>query len=65
MDSDRLKLVQEWLSQKDKHKLRSFLGLGIYYWRFTAVFADIAKLLTQFREEKQTSQWYPEAEVAF
>lgn len=40
MDSERLKVVQQRLSQKDKHKLRSFLGLCIYYWRFIAGFAD-------------------------
>jgi hypothetical protein len=43
MDSDRLKVVQEWLSQKDKYKLRSFLGLCIWHWRFIAGFADTVK----------------------
>lgn len=65
MDSERLKVAQERLSQKDKHKFRNFLGLCIYYWRFIAGFADSVKLLTQFREEKQTSQRYPEVEAAF
>jgi hypothetical protein len=49
---ERLTAVQEWLPPKDKHELRSFLGLCIYYWRLIAGSAETAKLLTQLREEK-------------
>jgi hypothetical protein len=42
-DSKKLKAVREWPTPKDKHDIRSFLGLSTYYMRFISGFANIAK----------------------
>jgi hypothetical protein len=64
-DPEKLKAMQEWATPKNKHEIRSFLGLCTYYRRFISGFTDIAKPLTKLMEEKQTSQWTPEVEAAF
>jgi hypothetical protein len=50
---------------KDKHQLRSYLGLCTYYRKFISGFADIAKPLTQLTEERRPLHWFPEAATAF
>jgi hypothetical protein len=57
--------VREWPTPKDKHEIRSFLGLCTYYRRFISGFANIAKPLTKLTEQKQVFQWTPEVETAF
>jgi hypothetical protein len=64
-DSEKLKAVREWPTPKNKHEIRSFLGLCTYYRRFISGFANIAKPLTRLTEEKQAFQWAPEVEAAF
>jgi hypothetical protein len=64
-DPEKLKAVRCWPQPKDKHQLRSFLGLSTYHRRFISGFAEIAKLLTQLTEEKRPFNWSPEAEIAF
>jgi hypothetical protein len=61
MDPEKMRAVWEWPLLKDKHKLRSFFCLCTYCRRFV----DIAKLLTQFIEEKCTFQRFAEAEATF
>jgi hypothetical protein len=55
----------EWPTLKNKHEIRSFLGLCTYYRRFISGFANIAKPLTTLIEQKQSFQWTPEVEAAF
>jgi hypothetical protein len=62
--TQKLKAVWKWLLPRDKHELRSFLGLCTYS-RFIAGFADIANLLTGLMDGKHTFQWSSEAEAAF
>jgi hypothetical protein len=64
-DPKKMRALREWPTLKNKHKIRSFLGLCIYYRQFISSFASIAKLLTKLMEEKQTFQWIPEVEAAF
>jgi hypothetical protein len=64
-DPEKLETVKNWPPPTDKHHLRSFLGLCIYYTRFIHGFAIIDKLLTRVTEEKRTFEWSPESEVAF
>jgi hypothetical protein len=64
-DIEKLKAVCEWSTQKNKHRIRSFLGLSTYCGRFTSGFANVAKPLTKFTEWKQAFQWTPEVEAAF
>jgi hypothetical protein len=62
---EKLKAVRESPTPKNKHKIRSFLGLCTYYRRFIFGFANIAKPPTKLTEETQTFQWAPEVEAAF
>ena len=64
-DPEKLEAVKSWPRPKDKHQLRSFLGLCTYYRRFISGFAYIAKPLTRLTEEKRTFKWSTEAETAF
>jgi hypothetical protein len=64
-DPDNLEAVRECLTPKNKHKIRSFLGLCMYYRRFISSFANIVKPLTKLTEEKQVFQWTPEVEATF
>jgi hypothetical protein len=57
--------VIDWPTPKNKHGIRSFLGLCTYYRRFISGFANIAKPLTKLTEQKSSFQWTPEAEAAF
>jgi hypothetical protein len=49
---------------KNKHEIRSFLGLCTYYRRFISGFVNVVKPLTRFMEEKQAFQWTPDSEAA-
>jgi hypothetical protein len=62
MDSEKLEAVKNWPSPTGKHQLRSFLGLYIYYRKFSHGFADIAKSLRRLAEGKRTFEWSPEAD---
>jgi hypothetical protein len=64
-DPDKLEAVREWPRPKDKHELRSFLGLCTYYRRFVKGFADIAKPLHKLTEDKTPFIWDKESESAF
>jgi hypothetical protein len=61
---EKLKAVQEWLTLKNKHEMRSFLDLCTYYRCFISSFTNIAKLLTKLTKEKQAFKWTPEVEAA-
>jgi hypothetical protein len=56
-DPEKLTAVREWPTRKNKHEIRSFLGLPTYYSRFISGFVNIAKPLTKFTEVKQAFQW--------
>jgi hypothetical protein len=62
---EKLEAVREWPTPRNKHEIRSFLGLCTYYRWFISGFADIAKPLTRLMEEKRTFQWTPEVEASF
>jgi hypothetical protein len=64
IDPKKLKAVREWPTRKNKHKIRSFLGLCMYYRWFISRFANIAKPITKLTD-KQAFQWTPEVEAAF
>jgi hypothetical protein len=51
-DPEKLKAIQKWATPKNKHDIRSFLGLCMYYRWVTSGFTDIAKPLTKLTEQK-------------
>jgi hypothetical protein len=52
----KLKAIEEWLTPKNKHKIRSFLGMFTYYRLFISSFTDIVKPLTKsWRGNKPSS----------
>ncbi|UYV63086.1 K02A2.6-like, partial [Cordylochernes scorpioides] len=57
--------IRDWPKSKDKHELRSFLGLCTYYRRFVEGFADIAAPLHRLTEAKSTFHWNQDCENAF
>ncbi|UYV71663.1 K02A2.6-like, partial [Cordylochernes scorpioides] len=57
--------IRDWPKPKDKHELRSFLGLCTYYRRFVEGFADIAAPLHRLTEAKSTFHWNQDCEDAF
>jgi hypothetical protein len=64
-DPEKLKAMWEWPTPKNKHEIRSFLGLCTYYRRFISGFADIAKPMTKLTEQKQSFQWMEVTEATF
>jgi hypothetical protein len=64
-DPEKLRAVREWPTPKNRHEIRSFLGLCTYYRRFISGFPSIAKPLTKLTEENQAFRWTPEVEAAF
>ena len=64
-DPEKLEAVKNWQRPNDKHQLRSFLWLCMYYRRFIARLVDTAKPLTRLTEEKWTFECSLEAETAF
>jgi hypothetical protein len=64
-NNEKLKAVRECPTSKNKHEIRSFLGLCTYYRRFISCFAHTAELLTRLAEEKQSFPWTPKVEAAF
>ncbi|UYV73470.1 K02A2.6-like [Cordylochernes scorpioides] len=57
--------IRDWPKPKDKHELRSFLGLCTYYRRFVEGFADIAAPLHRLTKAKSTFHWNQDCESAF
>jgi hypothetical protein len=64
-DPEKMKAVRRWPTPKNKHEIRSFLGICKYYRRFTSGLDNIAKPLTKLTEQKQSFQWTPDMEAAF
>jgi hypothetical protein len=59
-DPEKLRAVREWPIPKNKHKIRSFLDIYMYYRLFIFGFANITTPLTKLMEEKQAT---PEVEA--
>ncbi|VEN40030.1 unnamed protein product [Callosobruchus maculatus] len=57
VDPQKIEAVRGWSVPKNKHDVRSFLGLCTYYRRYVAGFATIAKPLTRLTEEDRRFQW--------
>lgn len=65
MDPDKVKAVQTWPTPNTTKEARGFLGLCSYYRRFIPAFADIARPLRQYSEQRKEFIWTAAAEQAF
>ncbi len=65
VDPEKIRAVRDWPTPKNKHEVRSFLGLSTYYRRFVPGFADIAKPLTRLTEENSEFIWDLKCQHAF
>ncbi|VEN45007.1 unnamed protein product [Callosobruchus maculatus] len=65
VDPQKIEAVKGWPVPKNKHDVRSFLGLCTYYRRYVAGFATIAKPLTRLTEEGRRFQWENDCQQAF
>src|ERR1700729_1521302 len=64
-DPEKTEAIQNWPIPKNKHEIRSFLGLCTYYRRFIKSFADIARPLHKLTENNNSYDWTEECEMAF
>ena len=65
VDPAKIAAITNWPVPRDKHQVRSFLGLCTYYRRYVKGFANIAKPLTRLTEEKRTFHWDHECQASF
>lgn len=65
VDPEKIRAVREWPVPRDKHEIRSFLGLCTYYRRYVPGFANIAKPLTRLTEEGRRFIWEMDCQDAF
>lgn len=64
-DERKIDAIRNWPRPRDKHELRSFLGLCTYYRRFVEGFASIAAPLHKLTEDKAAYQWNTDCEQSF
>ncbi|UYV64922.1 K02A2.6-like [Cordylochernes scorpioides] len=62
---DKISAIKNWPEPRDKHELRSFLGLCTYYRRFVEGYADIAAPLHRLTEARASFHWNEECDKAF
>lgn len=60
MDSDKVKVIQEWRVPTFVTELRSYLGLANYYRRFIEGFSRRAAPLTELLKKNVTWHWSDE-----
>ena len=65
MDPSKVQTVKGWPVPKSATKIRSFLGLAGYYWRFVQDFSKIAGPLTKLTQKGVKYVWTTECAVAF
>ncbi|GKB40242.1 reverse transcriptase domain-containing protein [Tanacetum coccineum] len=65
VDPAKIEAVKNWKSPTTPTKIRQFLGLAGYYWRFIKDFLKIAKSLTELTQKNKKYIWGEEQETAF
>lgn len=64
-DPTKTKTIKTWAIPKDRHEIRSFLGLCTYYRKFMKGFADITSLLHKLIKNDQRFLWTDKPQEAF
>jgi hypothetical protein len=65
VDPYKVKAIMEWPMPKNAHKVRSFMGLVDYYYRFVEGFSKIAKPITTLQRKGVRYEWTKECDSAF
>ncbi|GKC68971.1 hypothetical protein Tco_1114854 [Tanacetum coccineum] len=65
VDPTKIKAVKDWASPITPTKIRQFLGLTGYYWRFIKGFLKITKSLTELTQKNKKYSWGKDQESAF
>jgi hypothetical protein len=66
VDPKKIKTIADWSVPKNKTKVRSFLGLASYYWRFVEGFSKVAAPNTDLlRGKLDFITWTNECELCF
>ncbi|KAA0037242.1 pol protein [Cucumis melo var. makuwa] len=65
VDPAKIEAVTSWPRPSTVSKIRSFLGLAGYYWRFVEDFSRIASPLTQLTRKGTPFVWSPSCESSF
>ncbi|WVZ51772.1 hypothetical protein U9M48_002883 [Paspalum notatum var. saurae] len=65
VDPSKVSTVQNWKVPEIPKKVRGFLGLAGYYWRFIENFSKIAKPMTSLLEKDAEFKWTDAQQAAF
>jgi hypothetical protein len=65
VDPAKVKEIMEWSIPITVMKVRSFLGLAEYYWRFIEGFSKIAKPMTSLLEKGRKFKWNEKCQDSF
>ena len=65
MDTEKLKIIEEWPQPRNLHEVRSFIGMCSYYRRFIEKFSIIAGPLHDLTKKKVKFQWMAKENNAF
>ncbi|GKB44812.1 putative reverse transcriptase domain-containing protein, partial [Tanacetum coccineum] len=61
----KIEAIKSWAAPMTPMKVRQFLGLAGYYWRFIEGFSLISKPLTKLTQKNKKYEWGKEEEEAF
>nr|GEX68952.1 hypothetical protein [Tanacetum cinerariifolium] len=65
MDLAKIAAIKNGATPTTPTKVRQFLGLAVYYWRFIKGFSLISKPLTKLTQKNKKFEWETETEEAF
>ena len=65
VDPEKVEVVMSWERPKSVFKIRSFLGLTMYYRRFIKVFSRLATPITRLTQKEVKFEWNDRCEKAF
>ena len=67
METAKVQAIREFCVLRTKTKVRSFLGLTGYYWKFISNYSSVASPLTDLTRKCMLNQvvWTPECAAAF
>ncbi|GJU11429.1 putative reverse transcriptase domain-containing protein [Tanacetum coccineum] len=65
LDPTKIESIKDWASPKTPTKIRQFLGLAGYYWRFIEGFSKIVKSMTKLTQKRVKFDWGEKEDNAF